>query len=64
MALTESSTVSEQSVSAVTETKPKLIAHLRPTSETGTNCYPLLIRPPYMDAHDIFSENILCLTYL
>ena len=29
-AVTESGTVSEQLVSAVTKTKPKLIAHLRP----------------------------------
>jgi len=57
-AVTESGTVSEQSVSAVTETKTET------RSERTPNCYTFLIRSPYIDTEHTLSENILCLTYV
>ena len=42
------------SLTAVTETE----------SQRTPNCYPLLIRPPYIDIQHTLIENILCLTYV
>jgi len=60
MAVTKSDTVSEQSVSAVTETHCSLTAvtKTKTGSERTPNCYPLLlIRLPYIDTQHTLSEN-------
>jgi len=56
-AVTESGTVSEQSVSAVTETKPKLIAHLRPKPEV--NVCPI-VKQIVIHRHNTHSMKTYC----
>jgi len=61
-AVTESGTVSEQLVSAVTETHCSLTAETE--SERMPNCCPLLNKLLYIDTQYTLAENILCLTYV